>query len=157
VSLVIVRPVVMANKAFSRLARILRRSGESGSEEPLLEQGVTRLEKFAHFWVLVFRSFFRNRCPLRASALSYASLLALIPMLAVILSVTSSLLKSEGEERIYEFIDKAVANVMPPATIEEAAPVDEDDWLFGDTAVPQQVPQTNYVTVGTNTVASTNA
>jgi membrane protein len=47
--------------------------------------------------------------------LSYTSLLALIPLLAVAISITSGLLKSEGEEKIYEAIDKLVAEIMPPA------------------------------------------
>jgi len=38
-------------------------------------------------------------------------------MLAVAISVTSSLLKTEGEEKIYAAIDKLVSNVMPPATL----------------------------------------
>ncbi|MGH7968085.1 MAG: YhjD/YihY/BrkB family envelope integrity protein [Limisphaerales bacterium] len=72
--------------------------------------------RFAHFWVLVWRSFVRNRCPVRASALAYATLLALIPMLAVVMSITSSLLKKEGEAGIEKFIVKLVASVTPPAT-----------------------------------------
>jgi uncharacterized BrkB/YihY/UPF0761 family membrane protein len=56
--------------------------------------------------VLVGKSFVRNRCPVRAAALSYTTLLALIPLLVVAISVTSSLLKSQGEEKIYEAIDK---------------------------------------------------
>ena len=81
-----------------------------------MEAEFSRLERFAHFWVLVGRSFVRNRCPVRAAALSYTTLLALIPLLVVAISVTSSLLKSQGEEKIYEAIDKLVSNVMPPAT-----------------------------------------
>jgi membrane protein len=78
---------------------------------------VSKWRHFVHFWVLVWRSFARNRCPLRASALAYATLLALIPMLAVVMSITSSFLKKEGEERIDQFIEKFVASVTPPATI----------------------------------------
>jgi membrane protein len=81
------------------------------------EAELSRLYKFVHFWVLVGRSFMRNRCPLRASALSYTTLLALIPMLAVAISVTSSLLKTRGEQQIYQFIDKFVSSVMPPAEV----------------------------------------
>jgi membrane protein len=73
--------------------------------------------KFAHFWVLVWRSFTRNRCPVRASALAYATVLALIPMLAVAVSISSALLKQEGEDQIDQFITKLVASL----TTEEAA------------------------------------
>ena len=65
----------------------------------------------------------RNRCPVRAAALSYTSLLALIPLLAVAISVTSSLLKSQGEEKIYGAIDRLVSNLVPPATPESAPTV----------------------------------
>src|ERR1039457_1880966 len=78
------------------------------------EADVTRLHQFIHFWILLARSFIRNRCPIRASALSYTTLLALIPMLAVAISVTTSLLKDQGEERIYQVVDKLVASLIPP-------------------------------------------
>jgi membrane protein len=101
----------MAMKAFSRLTKVLT-GVYSGAESEL-----SRLERFAHLWALVVRSFVRNRCPVRAAALSYTTLLALIPLLAVAISVTSSLLKKEGEEKIYQAIDKVVSSVMPPATL----------------------------------------
>ena len=100
---------IMANKPLERLIKILA-GMHTGAEGEL-----SRLERFAHFWALAVRSFVRNRCPVRAAALSYTSLLALIPLLAVAISITSSLLKSEGEEKIYEAIDKLVSEVMPPA------------------------------------------
>jgi len=78
---------------------------------------LSRLHKFAHFCLMVWRSFRRNRCPVRASALAYGSLLALIPMLAVAMSITSTFLKKEGEERIDQFIVKLVSSVTPPATL----------------------------------------
>jgi membrane protein len=80
------------------------------------EADLTRLTKFIHFWVLLWRSFVRNRCPIRASALSYTTLLALIPLLAVAISITSSLLKDQGEDGIYNLVDKMV-DYMMPATI----------------------------------------
>jgi membrane protein len=101
----------MAKKPLSRLVKILT-GVYTGAENEL-----NRLERLAHFWALVIRSFVRNRCLVHASALSYTTLLALIPLLAVAISVTSSLLKSEGEEKIYQVIDQFVSNVMPPATL----------------------------------------
>src|SRR6185436_2416608 len=77
------------------------------------ETELSKLHKVAHFCVHVWRSFIRNRCPVRASALAYASLLALIPMLAVVMSITSTFLKKEGEDRIDQFIVKWVASVTP--------------------------------------------
>ena len=69
--------------------------------------------RFAHFWLFVAKSFIRNRCPVRASALAYSTLLALIPMLAVVLSVTTSVLKQQGEEPIRKFVEKLVEQVTP--------------------------------------------
>jgi membrane protein len=100
----------MAKRSFSRLVKILA-GVHTGAEAEF-----NRLERFAHFCVLVGRSFVRNRCPARAAALSYTSLLALIPLLAVAISVTSSLLKNQGEEQIYGAIDRLVSNFIPPAT-----------------------------------------
>ena len=101
----------MAKWPFPRFIKIL--SGvHTGAEN---EFG--RLERFAHFCVLVGKSFVRNRCLIRASALSYSTLLALIPLLAVAISVTSSLLKTQGEEKIYAAVNKVVSNIMPPATL----------------------------------------
>jgi membrane protein len=86
-----------------------------------LEQGIERhadtrqplLFRFAHFWLLACKSFSRNRCPVRASALAYSTLLALIPMLAVVLSISASILKSRGEEPIRVFIDRLVEQIAP--------------------------------------------
>src|SRR5450759_1296990 len=67
-----------------------------------------------HLCLLLGKSFVRKRCPVRASALSYTTLLALIPLLAVAISVTSSLLKDQGEDRIYDFVDQFVTYMIPP-------------------------------------------
>ena len=67
----------------------------------------------AHFWVVVGRNFVRNKCLLRASALAYTTILALIPMLAVMVIVSSSLLKQEGDEGIDRLIDHFIASVAP--------------------------------------------
>src|SRR5437016_9992989 len=107
----------MADK-LSRLRRIRAGARALWDESALQSQTeLTKIEKFAHFCLMVWRSFVRNRCPVRASALAYATLLALIPMLAVVMSITSSFLKKEGEERIDQFIVKMVATLTPPAML----------------------------------------
>lgn len=100
----------MAKQSFRRLFKIA-----TGEEK---EAGLSgRLEHFTHFWFFVGKSYVENRCLIRAAALSYTTLLALIPLLAIAISVTSSLLKNEGEQEIYKAIDKFVSQIMPPATM----------------------------------------
>lgn len=77
------------------------------------ETKVSGFQRFVHFWALACRSFIRNRCPMRASSLAYASLLAMVPMFAVILSVSASLLKSQGEEPIMKAIDALIERLTP--------------------------------------------
>ncbi|MSU33718.1 MAG: YihY/virulence factor BrkB family protein [Pedosphaera sp.] len=71
---------------------------------------------FVRFWLCVIEGFWRNRCQVRASALAYTTLLALVPLLAVSLSVASLLFdsgKKESEEKLGQWLDEAVANVAP--------------------------------------------
>ncbi len=106
----------MANEKISKLKKI-----RAEAVAILSEKGVGAAEhgqapywrRFLHFWVMVVKSFVRNRCPVRASALTYSSLLALIPMLAVVLSVTTSILKKQGEEPIRKFVNQLVTSVTP--------------------------------------------
>jgi membrane protein len=69
------------------------------------------------FVALTCRSFVRNRCPVRASALAYMTLLALIPLLAVAISVSASLIKAQNDAdramRIGLMVDKFVGNIAP--------------------------------------------
>lgn len=105
----------MATSRFARWKRL-----KSEAEEALDDQSIaakhdhlSRFQRILHFWVLVVRSFIRNRCPVRASSLAYASLLALIPMLALVLSVTTSILKTQGEEPIRRFVETLINQVTP--------------------------------------------
>ena len=100
----------------------------------------SRWRRFVHFWVLVWSSFNRNRCPVRASALAYASLLALIPMLAVVISITSSILKQQGEDRINEFIGKTVVIKMGGSTMDSDQTVLEDVAMLKKLGAAPGVP-----------------
>jgi YihY family inner membrane protein len=122
---------------------------------------LARWHRFVHFWVLVWRSFVRNRCPIRASALAYATLLALIPMLAVVVSVTSSFLKQEGEERIDQFITKFVSTMTPPGTVTNiptSTETNQSAELIGPATTDQDViAQAPPATLQTNSImAATN-
>ena len=107
----------MAQKPDSTLKKIQDQAQAFLAETDLVTQREdrrSRLQKFAHFWLLVGRSFLRNRCPVRAAAMAYTTLLALIPLLAVGISVTTSLLKTqEGEKQIEALTDRFVLSVVP--------------------------------------------
>ncbi|HXT12990.1 MAG TPA: YhjD/YihY/BrkB family envelope integrity protein [Candidatus Angelobacter sp.] len=111
----------MANTK-SRFQRIKQEARAVWDEQFDADQELTRLHRFLHFWVLVVKSFNRNRCPIRASALSFTTLLALIPILAVAISITSALLKKQGEEHIYHFVDKFVSAVTHTSTATNTPP-----------------------------------
>ena len=77
------------------------------------EQQRTPWQGFAHFWIVTARGFVRNRCPVHATALAYASLLALVPMLAVVASISTSLLRSDGDEAVSQLVERFVTIVTP--------------------------------------------
>jgi membrane protein len=87
----------------------------------------SRLHRFCHFWLLVGKSFIRNRCPVRASALAYTTLLALIPLLAVGVGITTSLLQKEGEAPVRDLLSKLVKNVAPSVGLEAKGGEEEVD------------------------------
>ncbi len=77
-------------------------------------RALPKMHKFVHFWVLLTRNFLRNRCPVRASALAYTTLLALVPLLAVTISVSSLFLTEQNSERIVnDTISYFVEQVAP--------------------------------------------
>src|SRR5580692_1033001 len=108
----------MPLRSFKRLCKIAL-----GEEKEASLAG--RLEHFIHFWFFVGKGFVQNRCLVRASALSYTTLLAMIPLLAIAISITSGLLKKQGEQQIYHAIDKMNSQVMPPATLSATNETDQ--------------------------------
>jgi membrane protein len=139
----------MVNKRILRLIKIFTGT-QTGTRDELFQlEG--RLERFVHFWVLVFKSFVRNRCLVRASALSYSTVLAMIPLLAVAISVTSSLLKTQGEDKIYSAINKFVATIVPPEARNTNGPATALALTNFSTA------QNKFTLTPTNPVADTNS
>ena len=93
----------MAKKKFPRLIKILVGclDGHGGRFAPARGRADARRTVRAFLGAGRTKLCAATAVPVRAAALSYTTLLALIPLLAVAISVTSSLLKSEGEEKIY--------------------------------------------------------
>ena len=148
----------MSKKSFTRLVRLVTGTfGTVRDETFSLETSLSQFEKFVHFWVLVSGSFVRNRCPVRASALSFTTLLALIPMLAVAMSVTTMFLKSEGQEQIQAFVERFVEQMIPSPVV-ETDPSPEAAGGSPDTNAPPAAPSDNLVSSATasNLVHSVN-
>jgi membrane protein len=144
----------MASKRFSRLLKILAGAVADAHEIFLLEG---RLERFVHFWALVAGQFIRHRCFERASALSYSTLLALIPLLAVTLNVTSSLLNRQGEDKLTQFVEKAVASIAPRAEIPTNSPYARINSVLPPTTNFSAENNFSAANMGTNAVASMTA
>src|SRR5512137_2520530 len=98
---------------FKRLQNQAKDFFEEKNLDQFDERPPSRCQRLAHFWLLVGRSFVRNRCPVRAAALAYTTLLALVPLLAIGISVTTSLLKTQGgEKQVQEMTEKLVASLV---------------------------------------------
>jgi membrane protein len=119
----------MAANAFARWKKFQQDARAFFEETGLQRPGETLSSwpfRFAHFWLLVGKSFARHRCPLRASALAFTTLLALIPMLAVVLSVATSILKNQGDAPIRTMITKLVEHVTPYTNPGDMTPEDRE-------------------------------
>ena len=82
-----------------------------------------RAGRFLHFWGLVGRFFWRNRCQVRASALAYTTLLALVPLLAVSLTVASLVFDAKSDasrQKLTGMIERLVDNVAPTLGLSDA-------------------------------------
>lgn len=95
-------------------------------------------ERLKRFWTMVIQNFIQNRCPVRATALAYTTLLSLVPLLAVVVSISTSLLKTEeGDKRIDAAIDLAIEKLAPqlglvPQGTNVAASLEMDDDPFAE-------------------------
>jgi membrane protein len=81
------------------------------------------IAQFVHFWGLVGRFYWRNRCHVRASALAYTTLMALVPLLAVSLTVASLVFDPTSEtsrKKLTGIIERFVDNVAPSLGLSDA-------------------------------------
>ena len=70
------------------------------------------LKDWGKFLAVVVRGFNQNRCPIRAAALSYNTLLALVPLLAVILGISKAMLATQ-EDKLFDICMNAIHDVAP--------------------------------------------
>jgi membrane protein len=82
---------------------------ESGPARPLAR----RLGTTIHFVRLVVQGFVENRCPLRAAALCYTTMLAFVPLLAVVFSVSKGFLRDSSANVVPKVLDAIVDKVAP--------------------------------------------
>jgi len=95
----------------SEVREVLSGKGPRWGDE---QRKMPTFHRFVHFCVLLTRTFLRNRCPVRASALAYTTLLALVPLLAVGISVSKLFLTQERAEVIVnDSIGYVVEQVAP--------------------------------------------
>jgi membrane protein len=126
----------MDQEPTSRFDRVKEQVTSLVTDESISEETAARpLHAFLHFWVLVGRSFVRNRCPVRATALAYTTLLALIPLLAVSLGVSTSLLKSDTQQT-RQMIEHLVNQMAPQL---EQLPGSEQEKLEARHRVIEQI------------------
>ena len=105
----------MGHHSLTKLDRLKARAQALLAEEehvPLEEERSSRFGSFAYFCARVARSFVRNRCPVRAAALAYTTVLALVPVLGVAISVSAGLLKKESGQ-IQEWLKVGIEKVAP--------------------------------------------
>ena len=100
------------NSTFERIKKI-----QQMLDEKEYLQGTTKLpywRRVAYFWIHVIKSFQRNRGPVRAAALAYTSILSLIPVLAVVVSISTGFLqRDKGGTTVNDLLEKLVAYVAP--------------------------------------------
>jgi membrane protein len=110
----------MAEESDSKLKKIASRA-QAFLEDPgaVLQAGTegSRWRRFLHFCWMTGDNFVRNRCPVRAAALAYTTILALVPVLAVVVSISTSLIKGKSEQLADQWINRIVEIVAPQSNL----------------------------------------
>src|SRR5438128_3608890 len=106
----------MANDLGLKLKKIYHDTYDFINEKWVIthdEETAPRLQRFAHFWLLVFKSFAKNKGPLRATALAYTTLLGLVPVLAVGFGIAASLLQQQDETARTKIFQQVIDAAVP--------------------------------------------
>ncbi|HCE05325.1 MAG TPA: hypothetical protein DEQ62_03235 [Verrucomicrobiales bacterium] len=83
-----------------------------------------RWMRVARFILLAYRKFDEERCYMRAAALAFNSLLALVPVLALAAAISSAATHDESQS-VQRFVSKIVVSVLPASTSHKDSAVEE--------------------------------
>ncbi|NQU10884.1 YihY family inner membrane protein [bacterium] len=72
-----------------------------------------KLGRAGAFVYMVVQGFIENRCPVRAAALSYTTLIALVPLLAVVIGISKNFLHDSTAEVVPQLLDRGLALIAP--------------------------------------------
>jgi membrane protein len=107
----------MTKRPLSRLAalqqRVLDFIEERTADSRALGPAWRRLRSLTQFVYLTVLGFNANRCPLRAAALCYTTLLALVPLLAVALVLAKGFVRDSVANAAPQLLDSLVAWLAP--------------------------------------------
>ena len=96
------------------------------------------LKIVGEFLAKLYRDFDETRCTTRAAALSYTTILAVVPLLAVSIAVSKNFLRDASEEEIPRALDRLITTVIPMIDwVPEEALIDSLDDI---TSVPDAAP-----------------
>lgn len=80
-------------------------------------------------WVQAMRGFVTHRGPVRAASLSYTSLLALVPLIAIVLSISKGILSNQDPQLLTHTLDRFLTYAIPQLqylSADEAASARQD-------------------------------
>ncbi|MGZ8919348.1 MAG: YhjD/YihY/BrkB family envelope integrity protein [Limisphaerales bacterium] len=137
------------NSTFERIKKIQEILDEKAYLQSSEKQPFWR--RLVHFWVLVAKSFQRNRGPVRAAALAYTTVLSLIPVLAVVVSISTGFLQNDKGNTVRRLLDHFVAYVAPQLNLIQA---DKDSEAMDREAVVDKI-QSYIETVNSGTLGLT--
>jgi membrane protein len=100
---------------------------------------IKALKTSGEFLVKLYRDFEDTRCTTRAAALSYATVLAVVPLLAVTVSISQNFLKDASQDLIPSVLDRLIAATIP--MLEYVPQEVLTDTTATDLSVPEAVPE----------------
>lgn len=103
-----------------------------------LAAAVVVVKAIGEFFVLLYRDFEDMRCATRASALSYATILAIVPLLAVTISFSRNFLRDASQDILPKVLDRVLFSAIP--LLDYVPPASLSDTAGTPAPVPEATP-----------------